>query len=79
MNSYNQSGLGNQTLAFKRRPKAKSAEGDRGGIAGLVVGGCTGNTAAIQPQPFFETVLAGTGYCNGFANCTQRSSGERGH
>ncbi len=22
------------------------------------------------PQPFFETALAGTGYCNGYANCT---------
>jgi hypothetical protein len=24
----------------------------------------------VAPQPFFETALAGTGYCNGFANCT---------
>ena len=35
-----------------------------------------GNSAAavmakIAPQAFFETALAGTGYCNGFANCTQ--------
>jgi carboxypeptidase family protein len=34
-------------------------------------GNCIGNTAAVAPQPFFETALAGTGYCNGFANCTQ--------
>jgi hypothetical protein len=27
--------------------------------------------AAVAPQPFFEAALAGTGYCNGFANCTQ--------
>ncbi len=24
----------------------------------------------FTPQPFFETALAGTGYCNGFASCT---------
>jgi hypothetical protein len=35
-----------------------------------------GNSAAavmakVAPQPFFETALAGTGYCTGFANCTQ--------
>ena len=24
----------------------------------------------VAPQPFFETALAGTGYCAGFANCT---------
>ena len=24
----------------------------------------------VATQPFFETALAGTGYCNGFANCT---------
>ena len=24
----------------------------------------------MAPQPFFETALAGTGYCTGFANCT---------
>ena len=30
-----------------------------------------GNAAAVAPQPFFEAALAGTGYCNGFANCTQ--------
>jgi hypothetical protein len=26
--------------------------------------------AAVTPQAFFETALAGTGYCNGFASCT---------
>src|SRR3984885_14397196 len=25
---------------------------------------------AVSPQPFFETALAGTGYCAGYANCT---------
>jgi hypothetical protein len=24
----------------------------------------------VAPQPFFETALAGTGYCTGYANCT---------
>jgi len=27
--------------------------------------------ARVAPQPFFEAALSGTGYCNGFANCTQ--------
>jgi hypothetical protein len=26
--------------------------------------------ASLAPQPFFETALAGTGYCDGFPNCT---------
>jgi hypothetical protein len=34
-----------------------------GGIAGLAGGGCAKNAAAVTPQPFFETALAGTGYC----------------
>ncbi len=42
-----------------------------GGVNGLRGGGCAGNAAAVTPQAFFETALAGTGYCNGFANCTQ--------
>ncbi len=42
-----------------------------GGINGLRGGGCANNAAAVTPQPFFETALRGTGYCNGFANCTQ--------
>jgi hypothetical protein len=29
-----------------------------------------GDPNAIAPQPFFETALAGTGYCNGFSSCT---------
>ncbi len=54
-----------------------------GGLAGLAGGGCGGSAlpgasasagpslAAVTPQPFFETALAGTGYCTGFVNCTQ--------
>ncbi|HKU27979.1 MAG TPA: hypothetical protein VJQ54_21100, partial [Candidatus Sulfotelmatobacter sp.] len=46
-----------------------------GGIAGLAGGGCAGaNTTgptAVTPQPFFEAALTGTGYCTGFASCTQ--------
>jgi hypothetical protein len=41
-----------------------------GGVTGLGGGGCAANAAAVTPQPFFETALAGTGYCNGFASCT---------
>jgi hypothetical protein len=26
--------------------------------------------ASLSPQPFFETALAGTGFCNGFPSCT---------
>ncbi len=42
-----------------------------GGINGLRGGGCANNAGAVTPQPFFETALKGTGYCNGYANCTQ--------
>jgi hypothetical protein len=46
-----------------------------GGLAGLAGGGCGGkagpNAGAVTAQPFFEHALKGTGYCNGFANCTQ--------
>lgn len=42
-----------------------------GGIAGLSAGGCTANAAAVTAQPFFEAALSGTGYCTGFASCTQ--------
>jgi hypothetical protein len=42
-----------------------------GGIANLAGTKCNPNAANVKPQPFFETALAGTGYCNTFANCTQ--------
>jgi hypothetical protein len=45
--------------------------GAAGSVAGLAGGGCSGNVGAVTAQPFFETALAGTGYCTGFANCTQ--------
>jgi carboxypeptidase family protein len=32
--------------------------------------GANGAPASLPAQPFFETALAGTGYCAGFANCT---------
>ena len=45
------------------------------GLAGLAGGGCGGssgpNAGAVTPQPFFEAALKGTGYCTGYANCTQ--------
>lgn len=40
-----------------------------GGMAGLAGGGCAQNAAAVKPQAFFETALAGTGYCTP-GNCT---------
>jgi Carboxypeptidase regulatory-like domain len=42
-----------------------------GGVAGLAGGGCAGNAGAVTPQPFFESSLKRSGYCGGFANCTQ--------
>jgi hypothetical protein len=53
-----------------------------GGVTGLAGGGCGGNApglpnpgsgpnpGAVTAQPFFETALAGTGYCTGFTSCT---------
>jgi len=40
-----------------------------GGIAHMAGGACDQNAAAVKPQPFFETALAGTGYCTP-PNCT---------
>jgi hypothetical protein len=34
-----------------------------GGLAGLGGGNCAQSAGAVTPQPFFETALAGTGYC----------------
>ena len=42
-----------------------------GNPANMGGGNCAANAGAVAPQPFFEAALAGTGYCNGFANCTQ--------
>jgi hypothetical protein len=45
-----------------------------GGNAGLAGGNCTGTLSAVTAQPFFETALKGTGYCDGVGgstNCTQ--------
>jgi hypothetical protein len=42
-----------------------------GNVNNLGGGNCIGNAAAVAPQPFFEAALSGTGYCKGFANCTQ--------
>ncbi|HET9743666.1 MAG TPA: carboxypeptidase-like regulatory domain-containing protein [Terriglobales bacterium] len=32
--------------------------------------GAAAAAAAVAPQPFFESALAGTGYCTGFSSCT---------
>jgi hypothetical protein len=42
-----------------------------GGVKGLGGGGCAGNAGAVTNQPFFETALAGTKYCQGYSSCTQ--------
>ena len=46
-----------------------------GGVQGLAGGGCAGASTTgpttVTAQPFFEAALKGTGYCNGFSNCTQ--------
>ena len=42
-----------------------------GNINNLGGGNCIANANAVAPQPIFEAALSGTGYCNGFANCTQ--------
>lgn len=39
-----------------------------GGLAGLGGGGCAANRGAVTPQAFFETALAGTGYCTTAVN-----------
>jgi hypothetical protein len=41
-----------------------------GGAAGMGGGGCAATPGAVTPQPFFETALAGTGYCTGAPSCT---------
>ena len=60
--------LGGQTFA---KAYANTVMQYCGGLAGLAGSGCAANAAAVTPQPFFEAALAGTGYCTGFANCTQ--------
>jgi hypothetical protein len=62
--------MGGQTFA---KAYANTVIGYCGGgsVNALGGGNCIGNAAAVAPQPFFEAALAGTGYCNGFANCTQ--------
>jgi hypothetical protein len=50
-----------------------------GNPANMGGGNCIGNANAVAPQPFFETALAGTGYCNGFANCTQAVMANEGN
>ncbi len=46
--------------------------------SGLNGGGCNANLAAVTPQPFFESALAGTGYCTGFSSCTQAVAANEG-
>ena len=52
-----------------------------GGVQGLAGGNCAGNSAAVTPQPFFETALGGAGsaYCTGFASCTAAVAAREGN
>jgi len=61
---------GGQTFAkaYANTLIAYCGNGDPRNMGG---GNCVGNSAAVTPQPFFEAALSGSGYCNGFANCTQ--------
>jgi len=61
---------GGQTFA-KAYANTVIAYCGNGNVNNMGGSNCIGNAAAVTPQPFFETALAGTGYCNGFANCTQ--------
>jgi hypothetical protein len=53
-----------------------------GGLKGLAGGGCAGASTtgqtSVTPQPFFETALAGTGYCTGFTSCTAAVASNEG-
>jgi hypothetical protein len=49
-----------------------------GGNAGLAGGGCAGNLAAVQDQPFFKAAL-NPAYCAGYANCTQAVAATEGN
>ena len=48
-----------------------------GGVAGMGGGNCAGTAGAVTPQPFFETALAGTGYCAP-GTCTATMVGHEG-
>ena len=61
---------GGQTFA-KAYANAVIGYCGNGNVNNLGGGNCIGNAAAVAPQPFFEAALSGTGYCNGYANCTQ--------
>ena len=60
---------GGQTFA-KAYANTVIAYCGNGNVNNMGGGNCIGNANAVTPQPFFETALAGTGYCNGFSSCT---------
>jgi hypothetical protein len=61
--------LGGQQFqtAYANIEKAMGCATSETACAGASV---TSTVGALQPQAFFETALAGTGYCNGFSSCT---------
>jgi hypothetical protein len=70
--------LGGQTFA-KAYANMMIGYCGNGSVNNMGGGNCVGNPNAVAPQPFFETALAGTGYCNGFANCTQAVMANEGN
>ena len=70
--------LGGQTFA-KAYANMTIGYCGNGNVNNMGGGNCIGNPNAVAPQPFFETALAGTGYCNGFANCTQAVMANEGN
>jgi hypothetical protein len=61
--------LGGQSFA-KAYAAVETTLGCATSFAACGAAGKAASVAAVTPQPFFETALAGTGYCTGFASCT---------
>ena len=61
--------LGGQSFA-KAYAAVETATGFGNNIPAAVTSGGVKSVPGVSSQPFFETALAGTGYCNGYINCT---------
>jgi hypothetical protein len=62
--------LGGQTFA-QAYAAVETTMGCTVSVTACGAAGKSAVVAAVTPQPFFETALANTGYCTGFASCTQ--------
>jgi hypothetical protein len=69
---------GGQTFA-KAYANAVIGYCGNGDVRNMGGGNCIGNAAAVAPQPFFEAALSGTGFCNGYSNCTQAVLAKEGN